>query len=91
MNIAILNGTTVSGLAQRTSSTYRSLGYNVTSVGNAEESNVEATIIIGHRNDSSILERVARVIKCRNIQTENGTEGTITIILGKDFDGRQCK
>ncbi|MBQ6904923.1 MAG: LCP family protein [Spirochaetia bacterium] len=91
LNIAILNGTTVSGLAQRTSSTYRSLGYNVTSVGNAEESNVEATIIIGHRNDSSILERVARVIKCRNIQTENGTEGTITIILGKDFDGRQCK
>ena len=91
INIEILNGTLVGGLANRTSMTYRSLGYNVTAVGNAEKTDVESTCIIGHRNDSSILERVAGVIKCRNISTENGTEGTITIILGKDFDGRQCK
>ena len=91
INLEILNGTLVGGLAHRTSTTYRSLGYNVTNVGNAESENVEQTRIIGHRNDLSIIERVAGVIKCRNISTESGTEGTITIILGKDFDGRQCK
>ena len=91
INIEILNGTSVSGLANRTSMTYRTFGYNVTNVDNAESGDVEATRIIGHKNDLSIIERVAGVIKCRNISTENGTEGTITIILGKDFDGRQCK
>ena len=91
INIEILNGTSVGGLANRTSMTYRSFGYNVTTVGNAESGDVEQTCIIGHRNDLAILERVAGVIKCRNISAENGTEGTITIILGKDFDGRQCK
>ena len=91
INIEILNGTSVSGLANRTSMTYRSLGYNVTAIGNAEEKDVEFTRIIGHRNDVSILERVAGVIKCKNISTDSGTGGKITIILGKDFDGRQCK
>ena len=91
INLLILNGTSVGGLAQRTSMTYRNLGFNVTKVGNSDETDVEVTRIIGHRNDSSLLERVAGVIKCKNISTENGTEGTITIILGKDFDGRQCK
>jgi anionic cell wall polymer biosynthesis LytR-Cps2A-Psr (LCP) family protein len=91
INIEILNGTSVGGLANRTSTTYRSFGYNVTTVGNAESGDVETTRIIGHRNDMAIIERVANVIKCRNISTESGTEGTITIILGKDFDGRQCK
>ncbi|MBO7047368.1 MAG: LCP family protein [Spirochaetia bacterium] len=91
INIEILNGTSVGGLANRTSMTYRSYGYNVTSVGNADSGDVEETFIIGHKNDISILERVAGVIKCRHISTENGTEGTIKIILGKDFDGRQCK
>ena len=91
INIEILNGTSVGGLANRTSMTYRSYGYNVTAVGNADSGDVEETFIIGHKNDISIIERVAGVIKCRNISTENGTEGSITIILGKDFDGRQCK
>ena len=91
INIEILNGTTVGGLANRTSMTYRSLGYNVTTVGNADTVDVEETCIIGHKNDISVIERVAGVIKCRNISAESETEGTITIILGKDFDGRQCK
>ena len=91
INIEILNGTSVGGLANRTSMTYRSLGYNVTMVGNAETGDVEETFIMGHKNDLSVIERVAGVIKCKNISTDDGTEGVITIILGKDFDGRQCK
>ena len=91
INIEILNGTSVGGLANRTSTTYRSFGYNVTTVGNADSGDVEQTRIIGHRNDLAIIDRVAKVIKCKNISTDSGTEGTITIILGKDFDGRQCK
>ena len=91
INIEILNGTTVGGLANRTSMTYRTFGFNVTKVDNADSVDVEETCIIGHKNDISVIERVADVIKCRNISAESGTEGTITIILGKDFDGRQCK
>ena len=91
IKIEILNGTSMGGLANRTSTTYRNFGYNVTKVDNAESDNVELTQIIGHKNDMAIIERVAGVIKCRNILTEDGIEGTITIILGKDFDGRQCK
>ena len=91
VNIEILNGTSVGGLANRTSMTYRSYGYNVTTVGNADTVDVEETCVIGHKNDLPVIERVAGVIKCRNISAEEGTEGTIIIILGKDFDGRQCK
>ena len=91
IKIEILNGTSMGGLANRTSTTYRNFGYNVTKVDNAESDNVELTQIIGHKNDMAIIERVAGVINCRNILTEDGIEGTITIILGKDFDGRQCK
>lgn len=90
VTLKVLNGTSVGGLAGRTSMIYRNLGYNTT-VGNADSSEVEATCIIGHKNDISTIERVAGVIKCRNISADSGTEGTITIILGKDFDGRQCK
>ena len=91
IKIEIFNGTSVGGLAKRTATTYSSFGYNVTTVDNAESGDVEETCIIGHKNDISIIERVAGVIKCKNISAESETEGTITIILGKDFDGRQCK
>ena len=91
IKVEILNGTSINGLANRTATTYRNLGYNVTHIGNAENGDEEMTRVIGHRNDRVILERVAGVIKCKNIFTEKKTEGSITIILGKDFDGRQCK
>jgi len=91
ISISILNGTDVGGLANRTSIEYKNYGYNVKSIGNADGNDVAQTLVIGHINDVHEMKKVANVIRCRNISTTGSTEGCITIILGKDFDGRHCK
>lgn len=102
-SLEILNGTTVGGLAARTSATYRNLGYNVKSVKNAMKNDYGRTCIIGHRNNLASVQKVASIIQCRNIvYVEDNPreiaaeelilkEKDIILILGKDFNGGICK
>lgn len=106
IRLQILNGTLIGGLAHRTAEIFQSFGYDVVSVGNADHQNHETTEIIDHTEDLSQAQRVASVIRCSRIRTESvgqavgqadaqtagGASGyDVTIILGKDFDGRYCK
>ena len=91
ISIEILNGTDVSGLANRTSIEYKNYGYNIKSIGNAEDNAVKQTVVIGHISNAHEIEKVANIIRCKNISSEGETVECITIILGKDFDGRYCK
>lgn len=102
-SLEILNGTTVGGLAARTSATYRSLGYNVKSVKNAMRNDYGRTCIIGHRNNLASVQKVASIIQCKNIVYAEDNpreieaeelilkEKDIILILGKDFNGGICK
>ena len=110
ITIEILNGTTVNGLASRTSQVFQSFGYDVAYIGNYEDSSVDKTLVIDRRGNASQAQRIASIIKCSNIDTcLPGSEDAgeivdedlidvellndidLTIILGKDFDGRYCK
>ncbi len=102
VRLQILNGTLIGGLAHRTAEIFQSFGYDVVAVGNADHQNHEKTVIIDHSDDLSQAQRVASVIRCSDVENASGAAVTaqtggailnydITIILGKDFDGRYCK
>lgn len=101
VTLEILNGTNQNGLAGRTSQVYRSFGYDVGRVGNAEKQDYEKTLVIGWNGEMTAAQQLANIIQCKNVESRNNTNtpdsvpGTdvidVTIILGKDFDGRYCK
>ncbi len=95
--IQILNGTLVPGLARRTSEIYESFGYIVAATGNADRQDYEKTLVIDRRGDMAQAQRIASVIRCTRVETQTGTTGgqtpgidpfDVTIVIGKDFDGR---
>ncbi|MBN1646846.1 MAG: LCP family protein [Spirochaetales bacterium] len=93
--LEILNGTTITGLASRTSQLFKSYGYDVDVHGNAETDDLEHTVVIDRIGNISLAKRVASVINCERIESEIYTENTsgidVTVVLGKDFDERTVK
>jgi anionic cell wall polymer biosynthesis LytR-Cps2A-Psr (LCP) family protein len=101
--VEILNGTAVNGLAGRTAEMLRSFGYDIISVGNADSTDYESTVIIHRSGDEAVTKTFADVISCTNIKNEfapnDEPEGEmdiqsfdykadITLIIGRDFNGR---
>ena len=95
VSLEIQNGTTRSGLAGRTAEIFKSYGYQISSVKNADSSKYEQTVVLDKKGDPASVQRVANLIKCTRIHTEvdrNRDETVdIIVILGKDFDGRYVK
>jgi len=94
LSVEILNGTTRAGLATRTASLFRNFGYEVLAAKNAADSNHSATTIIDRTGNPDQAQKLAELIRCTNIVTQaDAPPGTamITIILGKDFDGRYVR
>ncbi|MDY3939026.1 MAG: LCP family protein [Spirochaetia bacterium] len=100
INLEILNGTSVNGLARQTGELYKSFGYNIINIRNNENTDVEKTEIVDCVGNSEILKLLGDVIGCTNFRTiddpVNQSESEILlphyiIILGKDFDGKTCR
>ena len=102
-NVEILNGTTVTGLAGRTAEVLRGFGYDIISIGNADHSGYERTVVIDRSGMEGMVQNFAGIIRCNNIsfeaRDEEGPEGDMatqsfdyrsdfTLIIGRDFDGR---
>jgi hypothetical protein len=99
--VEVLNGTTVTGRASRTANLLRSFGYDIITVGNADRNNHEHTIIIDRLGDEAMIRAFADIIRATNIIREYELEelyhadisnvevrADITLIIGRDFDGR---
>ena len=102
VRLEILNGTKRNGLASRTAELFKSYGFEVIKVGNAENFDYEKTVVIGRSDDINKAQEVAGLIDCKKIRTEqkpimesdedfNSDFVDVTLILGSDFDGRYCK
>ncbi len=95
VTIEILNGTNINGLAARTREIYQSFGYDVISIGNADNNNYLHTVVLDRRGKIEVARKVASVIHCKRVYTRfdpNLDESIeVTVILGKDFDGRYCR
>jgi hypothetical protein len=95
VRIEILNGTGVAGLASRTAQLFQSYGFRIASVTNAERTDYERTVVLDRKGNPDAARRAAELIRCEQIhsQIEENRDDTVdvTIILGKDFDGRYVK
>ncbi|HAX17012.1 MAG TPA: hypothetical protein DCY00_00210 [Actinobacteria bacterium] len=102
IGIEILNGTSIPGMAGRTAHFFTNLGYDVISTKNAEKSDYEKTVVISMSEDPVPAQKIANIIRCNNIEIYKDNTNIedsantvnkidVTIILGKDFDGRYCK
>ncbi|MCL2599913.1 MAG: LCP family protein [Treponema sp.] len=102
--VEVLNGTTSRGLAGRTADLLREFGYDVISVGNAEHSGFERTVVIDRSGYEAMARNFANIIRLNNIVFESQdldflvsgemalrhTElrSDFTLIIGRDFNGR---
>jgi hypothetical protein len=99
--VEVLNGTAINGLAGRTAELYKGFGYEITSVGNADNADYERTVIIDRSGMEDMVKAFGDVIRCNNILRDSppGTElepsiqtfgyhADLTLIIGKDFNGR---
>jgi len=101
--VEVLNGTTVSGLAGRTAEILRGFGYDIISIGNAEHSDYEKTLIIDRSGIEGVVRNFAGIIRCGNINYEAPIQDNpedvlaiqsveyrsdFTLIIGRDFNGR---
>lgn len=95
LTLEILNGTPKNGLAARTARIFQSFGYDVAVIDNAERDDVQQTRVIDRTGTIEYAKKVAEHIKCEKISSEVPPAGAgeidISIILGKDFDGRYCQ
>jgi len=100
LTVEVLNGTAINGLAGRTAEMLRSFGYDVISIQNADNSNYEDTVIIHRSGSDGMINEFANIIHCTNIRRELITDepennqlnpeykADITLLIGKNFDGR---
>jgi anionic cell wall polymer biosynthesis LytR-Cps2A-Psr (LCP) family protein len=101
--VEVLNGTTITGLAGRTAEVLRGFGYDVISIGNADHSSYETTVVIDRSGVEGMAHNFAGIIRCNNINVEapalDNPEGEhtlqnieyradISLIIGRDFNGR---
>lgn len=97
-SVEILNGTNITGLASKTSQVLKSFGYKVSRFGNAirtDGNEYEHTVVLDRKGNPDAARGLAELIKCEKWHSEadEALDDTIdiTIILGKDFDGRYVK
>lgn len=93
IRLEVLNGTGVTGLASRTAELYRSYGFDVVAVGNAQSSDVENTLVVDRVGSDVFARRTADIIQAPLVESEPDPQAAVdvTVILGKDFDGRYVR
>ena len=96
VSVEIKNGAGTTGLARRTREVFQSFGFEVVAFGNSETQDVEKTLVIDRKGNPEAASRVAEIIRCSRIvtripETSSGAAADVTVLLGKDFDGRFVK
>ena len=93
IRIEILNGTSVIGLASRTAELFRSYGFDVIAVGNAPASDVERTMVVDRVGSDVFARRAADIIRASRLDSDLDPQAVVdvTVILGRDFDGRYVR
>ena len=93
-SIEVLNGTDVTGLARRAANLLQSYGYEIVRIDNADHDEYTNTVVIDRRGKLETAERLGELLSCRRSLTEYDADADaavdITVVLGRDFDGRRC-
>lgn len=87
--IEVLNGTTIPGLAGRTSEYLQQEGLEVAYTGNADRSDVTQSLIVAHTDKTYTANYIAQRLALPDSAVVNGSDPTadydISIILGTDY------
>jgi polyisoprenyl-teichoic acid--peptidoglycan teichoic acid transferase len=95
ITVEVLNGTKTSGLATRARELFQSFDLEVLAPGNADNEAYENTVVLDRKGVPENARKVADIIRCTRIfsrpdaQMDQAVD--VTVILGKDFDGRYVK
>ncbi len=88
IKVEVLNGTTIDGLARRTTRKLREHGVDVVFFGSASNTTTDSTLVIARRGDASAAEHVRDVLGVGQVTDEPAAQLLldVTVVLGRDDD-----
>lgn len=84
--VEILNGSGISGAAQKAAEAFRLYGYEVTSVGNASSFKYESSQVISHKPEIQGLDKILVLVNSSDKKDElnPAAPADVTVIIGRD-------
>ena len=95
ITVEVLNGTKTAGLANRARDLFQSYDLEVMAPNNADNDQYINTVVLDRKGNMDNAKKVADIIRCTRIfskpdpQMDQAVD--VTVILGRDFDGRYVK
>jgi polyisoprenyl-teichoic acid--peptidoglycan teichoic acid transferase len=95
ITVQVLNGTKAAGMANRARDLFQSYDLEVMAPNNADNDQYLNTVVLDRKGNMDNAKKVADIIHCTRIfskpdpQMDQAVD--VTVILGKDFDGRYVK
>lgn len=84
--VAVLNATTVSGLASTAAGRLQADGWNVTQIGNWSGQQLQGSIVLYNTEEQrDTAEALAEALGISAVQGNAGFSGDITVVVGPDF------
>jgi LCP family protein required for cell wall assembly len=87
VQVAVLNGTGIAGLAGQTATSLRKLGFDVVSVGDAPVATATTTVSYPGTAGAGGAYTVAQALTGTPASQSTGSAGPITLTIGSDFTG----
>ena len=95
ITVEVLNGTRTAGLANRARDLLQSYDFEVMAPNNADNDQYVNTVVLDRKGNLDNAKKVADIIHCTRIYAKPDAQMDqavdVTLILGKDFDGRYVK
>ena len=95
ITVEVLNGTKTPGLATRARDLLQSYDYEVMPPNNADNDQYVNTVVLDRKGRLDDAKKLADIIRCTRIYSKPDPQMDqavdVTVILGKDFDGRFVK
>ena len=95
ITVEVLNGTKAAGLANRARDLFQSYDVEVMAPNNADNDQYINTVVLDRKGNLENARKVADLIHCTRIYSKPDPQLDqaidVTVILGKDFDGRYVK
>jgi LCP family protein required for cell wall assembly len=95
VTVEVLNGTPTPGLAARARDLFQSYDLEVLAPNNADNDQYQYTVVLDRKGNLDNARKVADIIHCTRIYSKPDPQMDqavdVTVILGRDFDGRTVK
>ena len=95
ITVEVLNDTRTAGLANRARDLFQSYDMEVMAPNNADNDQYQNTVVLDRKGSIENAKKVADIIRCTRVYSKPDPQldqaVDVTVILGRDFDGRYVK